>query len=598
MRRFYSIITSLTVVSSAIVTPGCARIEADIQSDGPVTVAFSTTPSGTRAELNPAAGLFAWEIGDKVAVWADNQEGNPVLEAKEFTLLSRDRHSKGYFTSTLDSPMADDTYNYYIAYPVPASFSGKNAVFDLPSGQDGKAAGACIAVSDAMAAGALKEFDETRPVQETVSLNVRLKHLLHYLRFFIPAGENAMNEPLASLEFSMPQGIAGTVNANIADGSAALSDAKTSITLTPEEPVQDGEFIASSIFPSQRTYVNDEFLNVRVFSENWYSDIEPIRLEGRDFQAGHITSVPLRVKTASPVYRLSFTLMSNNLGQEVNSVTFTFANDVTWGGSTFTSFTYTEPDGSTFVPSEKIAFLTLEESEFRALSNTGFTVSYESDDAIVSESITFPDMTSVNSVNMELNCPYLMFEDFSCIQNSFNSGDKDQTSNTGDKSPYYIESGWSVARAGGEAGTAIRLASRRETALLFNNIMASRCDSPLLTGIKQGHSVKLNMSFNYSMNRSETNAKEKGANVYVGWTTETGNLSSDNTSGTFPDSFYVNENTGSYTNINHDFSTILEDMTCDKRLSIREVTESVTSLGGNGVYWLYLDNIRVQIANN
>ena len=89
MRRFYSIITSLTIVSSAIVTPGCARIEADIQSDGPVTVAFSTKPSGTRAALEPAAGLFAWEIGDRVAVWADNQEGNPVLEAKEFTLLSR-----------------------------------------------------------------------------------------------------------------------------------------------------------------------------------------------------------------------------------------------------------------------------------------------------------------------------------------------------------------------------------------------------------------------------------------------------------------------------------------------------------------------------
>ena len=596
MRRFYSIITSLTIVSSAIVTPGCARIEADIQSDGPVTVAFSTTPSGTRAALEPAAGLFAWEIGDKVAVWADNREGNPVLEAKEFTLLSRANHSKGYFTSTLDSPMADDTYNYYIAFPVPKSFSGKNAVFDLPSQQNGKASGACIAISGAMQAGALKEFDEMKPVNETVSFNLSLRHLLHYLRFFIPAGENAMNEPLTSLEFSMPQGIAGTVNANIADGSAALSDAKTSITLTPEEPVQDGEFIASSIFPPQRTYVNDEFLNVRVFSENWYSDIEPIRLEGRDFQAGHITSVPLRVKTVFPIYNLIFTLMSNNLGQEVKSVTFEFDNAVTWGGTQYTSYTYTEPDGSTFVPGEKIVFKTLEESEFRALSGISFTVKYESEDAIVSETLTFPDMSSGSAVNVGLNCPYLVFEDFSCIQSSFNSGDKHSASNTGSKSPYYIESGWSVARAGGEAGTAIRLAAHREAVACYH----SRCDSPLLSGIKSGHTVRLSLTFNYSMNRQEggigSNPK-LGATVYVGWTTDTGDLSSGNSTGTFPDTFSVNEVTGSYTNINHTHTTLLDDMTCEKRLSIRELAEQKADMT-NGTYWLYLDNFKVYIVNN
>ena len=588
----------MAIFSVASIAPSCTGIETDRRSDGPVTVAFTTAQSDTRAELDPSAGRFTWEIGDKVAVWADNQTGSAVLEAKEFTLLSRANHTKGYFTSTLDAPMAEDTYNYYIAFPVPASYSGKNAVFTLPSEQNGKASGACIAISGPVEAGALREFDATRPADETVSLSMNLRHLLHYLRFCIPAGENAMNEPVSLLEFSMPQAIAGTVNVNVEDGSASLTDARTAITITPENPVPDGEFISSSIFPPQRTYVNDEFLNVRVYSENWYSDIEPIRLEGRDFQAGHITTVPLRARTASPVYRLSFTLNSNNLGQEVSSVTFTFDSEVTWGGTAMTTFTYTEPDGSSFVPGEKIALMTLDESEFRALSGTGFTASYESADAIVSERITFPDMSAVNSVNIGLNCPYLMFEDFSCIQSSFNSGDKHSGSNLGDKSPYYIESGWSVARAGGEAGTAVRLAAHRETGLFINNILDSRCDSPLLSGIKSGHTVRLNMFFNYSMNREETNAKNAGVTVYVGWTTNTGDLSSSSTTGTFPDSFTVNETTGSYTNINHEYSTLLDDMTCDKRLSIREVTDNVTSIGSNGTYWLYLDNIKVSIANN
>ena len=597
MEKVYSILsTALAVVTIATVTPACTGIETEMRSEGPVRVAFTTAQPGTKAELDPSAGRFTWETGDKVAVWADNQSGNPVLEAREFTLLARDNYDKGYFTSTLDTPMEEDTYDYYIAFPLPSSFSGKNAVFNLPSRQDGKASGACIAISDAIEAGALREFDEQRPVSETISLDLRLRHLLHYLRFYIPQGENALNEPITSLEFSMPQGIAGTVNVNMADGSATLTDAQTSVTLAPEEAVQDGEFISSSIFPPQRTYINDEFLNVRVFSENWYSDIEPIRLEGRDFQAGHITTVPLRAKTVSPVYNLTFTLISNNLGQEVKNLTFTFDNEVTWGGERWTSFSYADPDGSTFIPGEKIVLKTLDESEFRALSGTGFTASYESADAIVSERITFPDMSTGNSVNVGLNCPYLMFEDFSCIQSSFNSGDKHSASNTGNKSPYYIESGWSVARAGGEAGTAIRLAAHREAVACYH----SRCDSPLLSGIKEGHTVNISLTFNYSMNRQEGGIGSKpklGATVNVGWTTDTGNLSSGNETGTFPDSFYVNEDTGSYTNINHEHSARLEGITNAMRLSIRELSETKADMT-NGTYWLYLDNIKVSIANN
>ncbi|MGM9737315.1 MAG: hypothetical protein ACI3ZT_02755 [Candidatus Cryptobacteroides sp.] len=584
-------VSILTAVSA------CSRIDTDKVTDGPVQVAFSTSQPGTKAELLPSIGRFAWELGDKVAVWADDQAGSAVLTGKEFSMLARDNDSKAYFTSALDSPMEDGTYKYYVSFPVPSSISGKNAVFNLPAQQNGKASGACIAISDAIEAGALREFDENRPAGETVSLDLKLKHLLHYFRFYVPEGENAMNEPVSTLEFSMPQGIAGTVNVNIEDGSATLTNAQTSISLIPEEPVQDGDYISSSIFPPLTTYITDEFMNVRVFSENWYSDIEPIRLEGRDFQAGHITTVPLRVKTVSPVYNLIFTLMSNNLGQEVKSVTFTFDNEVTWGGTKYTSFTYTEPDGSAFIPGERIILKTLEESEFRALSGTGFTVSYESEDAIVSETLTFPDMTSVNSVNVELNCPYLVFEDFSCIQSSFNSGDKHSASNVGSKSPYYIESGWSVARAGGEAGTAIRLAAHRETA---GGQYPSRCDSPLLSGIKSGHTVNLSFSFNYSMNRQEGglgSAPKLGATVYVGWTTETGDIKSSDDTGTFPDSFYVNEDTGSYTYINHEHSTRLDDMTSEMRLSIREVAD-VKWDTTNGTFWLYLDNIKVYIVNN
>ena len=102
------------------------------------------------------------------------------------------------------------------------------------------------------------------------------------------------------------------------------------------------------------------------------------------------------------------------------------------------------------------------------------------------------------------------------------------------------------------------------------------------------------------MNRQEggigSNPK-LGATVYVGWTTDTGDLSSGNSTGTFPDTFSVNEVTGSYTNINHTHTTLLDDMTCEKRLSIRELAEQKADMT-NGTYWLYLDNFKVYIVNN
>ena len=336
-------------------------------------------------------------------------------------------------------------------------------------------------------------------------------------------------------------------------------------------------------------------MNVRIFSRNHYSDLEPIGLGGRNFAAGHITSVALRPQSIGPVYRLIFRLEGNNLGEDVQKITLQLPSAITWEGASVSSFTLEKDDGSVIKVGDSFELRTIEQSEFAALPGQKVTVSYESENAIVSEEITLSAEFGSTVMEVSLNCPYLLFEDFSCIGADFNSGDKHSTSNLGDKDPYYIPSGWSVARAGGMAGTAVRLAAHRETGL---NNMPSRCDSPLLSGLKDGSTVKLSLSFNYSMNRQEGGLGSKpklGCTVYVGWTTKTGDLKSGDESGTFPDSFYLNETTGSYTNIDKLFQTTLLDMDNTKRLSIRQENEVKVDFT-NGTYWLYLDNIKVSIA--
>ena len=568
-------------------------------ADGPVRVAFALSDEDTKTVLEPESGFFSWETDDRIAVWAYDASGSSVLESQPFTLLARgNSNRRAYFTSVLPSAMTEGDYSYYLAYPYPESVSGTTAVFTLPSVQDGKASGGTgICVSDRVAAGALQPFDETAPVDQTLSFNAGLRHILHYLRFYVPEGCNILGEPIKSIEFTMPQPTAGEVQVNVLDRSASLSGGGNKIKLDLEELLAENEFAAAGIFPPQSTYAEGDYMNIRVFSENAYSDLEPISLAGRNFQAGHITSVPMRI-TSIGIYNIYFSFVSNNLGEEVQKITVSLPSPITSDGVSRREFVFSHEDGSAISPGETFKISTIEAAEFAALSSLSASITYESENAIVSESLSFPALgQSDTSCSFSLNCPYLFFEDFSTLE-AFSSNDDYKISSTGNKDGVKltnvanVANGWTAARAGGQAGTAIRLAARRESVARY----PARCDSPQLTGIKKGHNVSLKLSFDYSMNRKEGGiVKNVGQTVYVGWTTETGALKSGSESGTFPASFYINETTGSYTNIDKTYELVLDDMDSSKRLSIRTAPEH-NWLGTNGTYWLYIDNIKVTIT--
>lgn len=596
MRILGKDIFSLLVVLTFTYT-ACSKIDSQELAPSTVKVGFALQESGTKTVLDPLTGLFSWEDADKVSLWAESASGDEVLSAQPFSLQARSpRGSLAYFSSVLSSAMPQGSYTYRMTYPAALSYSDGVALFSLPSTQDGlSSGGASIMLSDAIIGPELTPLDNTSPIDQSTLLDFRLHHLLHYLRFYIPQGCNILGEDIEKIVYSMPEGISGDVKVNIKDGSSSIENAVSTQTLLLSQPIGEQEFVSAAIFPPSRTYGQEDKLNIRIFSRNHYSDLEPISLAGRNFAAGHITSVALRPQSLGSVYRVILSLDSNNLGEDVQKITLTFPSAITWEGVSYSSMEFTKEDLSVIGIGDSFELRTIEQSEFAALPGQKVTVSYESENAIVSEEITLSAEFGSTVMEVSLNCPYLVFEDFSCIEADFNSGDKHSTSNTGSKDPYYIPSGWSVARAGGSAGTAVRLAAHRETGL---NNMPSRCDSPLLSGLKDGSTVKLSLSFNYSMNRQEGGLGSKpklGCTVYVGWTTATGDLKSGDESGTFPDSFYLNETTGSYTNIDKLFQTTLLDMDNTKRLSIRQVNE-VKYDATNGTYWLYLDNIKVSIA--
>ena len=580
-----------------------------IPSSVDVVLAVGDAP-GTRTEYDVEARRFVWNDGDKLAVWAKSSDGTFALDNQPFRLLASGTghqsgaepgtdNSSAYFTSTLPSPMAEGTYSYYMTYPLPESVGGTTATFTVPAVQDGLASGGVdVLVAGPVSGPALSAVKEGVPVDEDNLLKVRMKHLLHFLRFYIPEGNNVLGEPVKRIEFTMPQAVAGKISVDVSDAStASLGEGVNGMTLELREPIDesaDGTDVAvAGIFPPLAAYSAGEKMAVSIYSENKWASLAPMSLNGRTFEAGHITPIPLRPTEARQLYKLKFTLASNNLGEDPYNIKLSLPEGVNWPGSASNVLAFDGTHGGLIKVGDVFVVETKEESEFRALSSQTLTVSYESESALVTESLTLGDLTSVSNAACSLNCPYLFFEDFSGVE-EFSSNDVYKTSSAGSFDPVSFLNGWSAARAGAQAGTAIRIACRRETSADY----PARADSPFLT-LKDNVTVNLNVSFDYSMDRNgyatwPFSVPKIYQTVHIGYITTSDALKSGADTGVFPVNFNVNETTGSYTNIDHNYSAELEGVKAPLRLSWRTTPEHKPGTSNN-TCWLYIDNIKVKI---
>lgn len=564
-----------------------------------VALGVSGSSTDTRTSPNSEYNRFFWDKGDKVAVWAKAEDGTYSFENHTFRLLALTDtpSSVAWFTSTLPAAMAKGTYTYYMCYPLPESVSGTVAAFTVPSVQNGDLSGGSdITVAVPVQGSALGPIPEDGVVGDEVL--VKMKHMLHFLRFYIPEGENILGEPVERIVLTMPQSVAGKLAVDVSDiSNSTVTGGQSVIRIDLADSLEEStsserHYAGVAILPAESVYSSSDSMQVKIISRNYYS-VLTYSLDGRSFEPGHVTSVALRPEGLEEKYILDFVLASNNLGEDVRSLTLTLPSGVNWPGTESNVYVYAKSDGSVINVGDTFRLGTSEEEEFKALSSKSVTISYDSESALVSQTLTLGDLSGGKKVELSLDCPYLFFEDFSGVE-SFNSGDKHSNSNAGSKDPKVFD-GWSVARAGAQAGTAIRLACHRETG--FANYPA-RGDSPFLSGLKEGKTVSLDVQFNYSMGREEGGLGKKpeaSQTVYLGYITTSDNLKSGDDTGTFPTSFTLNETTGSYTNINHLSQHTLTDVQAPIRLSWRTITETVWDTS-NSTCWLYIDNVKVKIS--
>lgn len=560
------------------------------------TIGFCTGEASTRTMMNPDGLTASWEKGDRIAVWAKNSAGEYTLNNTQFSVYGADG-ARAFFTATIDASMPEDRYTYFATYPVPESVSLTKATFTIPSIQDGKVSdGADIMIANPLLHGPL---DEVKELSDYTKLGMSMEHILHQFRLYLPEGEDKLGgEPIVKMVLTFPKPVAGKLVADFTDTEAAaeFSGEEKSITLKLSEPLvnstsSERKYAMAAFFPS--SFEASESINIKIYTETKIANAYPVNLEGRTFAAGHSTPVRLSFSDIQEYGRLRFTVSSNNLGENANAVRLTAPQGCTWGdGSTVYEYRpgHEITTGETFeIPFENL-------DTFRTFSGKDVTVTFDTEHVDATQTVRVPDLTTLNFAEISAGLSYLLYEDFSGVE-SFNSGDNYAMSNAGSKSPKSFLNGWTGGRVGAEAGMCIRIACRRETSKGYD----ARVDSAPIISLKKSTDIKV--SYDYGVNNKYGGIAiitdgNVGQNVYIGYVTDTKGYSSGDDSGTFEsdNTFYAKEYTGSYTSTpNSDTRIIHSAPTGVLRITWRSAAEYQAGTT-NTTCWLYLDNIKVQIA--
>jgi len=579
MNRIFTLLTLITLL--AVSCDSFEGIDSPAYSKEKVRVSIKSGSPSSRTSVAENGLSTIWSDNDQIAVWANNGTSN-VLNAQPFKLY----YSIGSFAEfTTDiTPMGDADYTYYSVHPVPASVSGTTATFPIEQVQQGSFDGTNdILVAYPATGGALEN--------EQTEVSLTYKHKMHTLRMFVPDDVEGMGEPIRRVDITFPTQVVGNVSVDYTSATTPATLANGSEVVSIEIPEglsassdQARKYAYAIVFPA--TMNESDQITFTVRSDN-YRSVQSFG--ARTLSEGGSTPVRL---TCSPDNRtiLRFTIGENFLGEKPIKVTFTAAigEAVADCATTF----------------DKYGYYDLDVTDLEGLAGQPITVTYESENAIVSQALTLPNYAAGRVTDITLTVPYLLYEDFSTVGNISSNDGYTGGFSTGTKDGVSFLNGWSGGRVGASAGTAIRIACRRETSADY----PARVDTAPLSGLKAGANVSVSWTFDYSMDRQEGGVAISmpllGQYVYLGSTTTQGAIESGTNfytsgiggqDGSFPVNFYLNEVGGSYTTISNTYNYVMANCGSTTRLTWLTTNEHKAGTT-NGTYWLYIDNVKVSIV--
>jgi hypothetical protein len=369
------------------------------------------------------------------------------------------------------------------------------------------------------------------------------------------------------------------------------------MTILVPEGYTAGDYIWATIFPT--TLSGD--IAYRVCAGEYTSKTRTISLN-KEAQPQRVT--PMSMPIPEPITAVYIAVTdSSNLGEEFHTITIMDAN-----GNTLSTFTRNALD-EYYLP-ENVTIT----------SGQALTIGYESENAYVTAKVTAPTIQTGKTHRIESVVPYLLFENGSGIHTSAEKGDERGGTVDGgvegtSLDSYMNTAGWSAARFKLVAGQSMRVNVRHESTVGVTRY-TGRLDSPAISGIKNGKSVKVRVTFNMGSyaNSGYSSANEiycvsgvhsNSGNVNGVQTRKAfGNVSDDysRVSGQFSKvylktDYLTNYNDDSFGATFPEFGYTVEGCTSSTRLCwIPCCVQSTWTSSTQAHYYIYIDNVRVQIV--
>lgn len=590
---------SLLTTATLSMLAACSNGDADMQQrpdegrDNRQTEVLIGLPAEiTRTEVGDD-GSARWSDGDTFALWAAENGGEEdaqpatALENQIFTLWHYNAdYNQAFFTTTMTA-MNEGLYDYYAVSPAPQTAEGTKVSFTLPQEQDGRSTlTADIMTAGPVTAGALCEGRNT--------LGLEFRHMMHAMKITIPEGGNLMRRSITALNVTFPTEVAGTVTFDVTNPQAGpvLTEGSKTVTVRFDEPKQSGDSFWITIFPARLegevSYVAE--------AGDYKSKSNSFRIE-RECKAGHVTPVSLMIPRMDATTRIVFSVGENFLGEEIDS--FTVADEE---GKQHFRFDYDESNRYEYV-SEEIE----EEPEY---SGKVLTVEFDSQHAKVQQKIQMPQVKPyTETVVTPLRVPYILEEDFSQAASGENrdeyaTSDQNVTGQSLDN--LMPAAGWSAARYKISGGNAIRINYRFESvSSLINGRYGGRLDTPALTALKPGAKIKVQFDAGAYVASNSYDEDKTTPKTYLQCTVHTNSgvqngstsTSISNTVYTSPD-YFANDYTDD--SFDSDFPTYEFTVdNCSPASRIAWWPRSTRTSGsgiGNSIFYVYIDNIKISIA--